>query len=396
MVRFKTVRLSSIIYILIVVLLLIAIVFLAWRLLSGNPIGYLQEPLEERVSEEVQSGNPAYKSMLAGGFSAVAASDSGNVSLFSTIWSMLTREDLRDLKSIINYPMPYLEYAPELPDNEVGEAVEVVSNLPNRGPIDRSTDPIDISQLDSEEGDPQEISDEIRIQIKGIQVDDNPLEMTGEGPKIMIYHSHSRESYRQNPKDPYKEASSEPFRTDDHNYSVMKAGMTLSQQLTNKGIAVLHDKTNHEKEGYNASYSKSLKTLNKRMEEQDSLQMFIDVHRNAYSKKSSMKADNEVIVINGERVAKMMFVVGTGEGIVGGFNQKPNWKENAKLAIKITNKLNELYPGLAKPVYYRPGRFNQHVSTQSLLIELGSTLTTLDEVERATVYLAEAISQIVE
>ena len=89
-------------------------------------------------------------------------------------------------------------------------------------------------------------------------------------------------------------------------------------------------------------------------------------------------------------------VIGTGEGIMGGFSEKPNWKENAKLAIKLTNKLNELYPGLARDVYYKTGRYNQHVSTNAILIEVGSTLTTLEEAERACIYLAEAISQIVE
>jgi stage II sporulation protein P len=81
-----------------------------------------------------------------------------------------------------------------------------------------------------------------------------------------------------------------------------------------------------------------------------------------------------------------MIVIGTGEGVMGGFSDKPNWKENAKLAIKLTNKINELYPGLAKDVYYKTGRYNQHVSTNAILIEVGSTLTTLEEAERATVY----------
>ena len=100
------------------------------------------------------------------------------------------------------------------------------------------------------------------------------------------------------------------------------------------------------------------------MDEHDSLNLFIDIHRNAYKKHSSKKPDDEVVIINGQRVAKMMVVIGTGEGVVGGFSSKPNWKENAKLAIKLTNKLNELYPGLAKDVYYRTGRYNQHVSTK--------------------------------
>lgn len=404
MIRFKTLRLSNIIYFLVVVVLLITVIFLSWRLLSGNPVSFKdaekaeeqQDELpQEEQGEEFYNINPAYKSMLAGGFSAVAT-DGNTGSLFSILWNIVTRQDIRDPKSIINYPMPYLEYALELPDNDLNEAVEVASNQIGRNGIDRSINPGDISHQDSEENNPEELSNEIQIQINQIQVDDKPIEMLGEGPMILIYSSHSRESFKQDPKDPYKEASSEAFRSEDMNYTVIKAASALAQELTNRGIAVLHDTTNHEKGNYNASYTRSLETLKKRMAEYDSLQMFIDVHRNAYDNKSKVKSDNEVVIINGKRVAKLLLVVGTGEGVIGGFKEKPNWKENAKLAIKLTNKLNELYPGLAKPVLYRKGRFNQHVSTNAILVEAGSTHTTLAEVERATVYLAEAISQIIE
>ena len=401
MIRFKTLRLSNVIYFLVILALVVTVVYLSWRLLSGNPIGQQgagqQEEQYQEDSKQVEEQviNPAYKSMLAGGFPAVAA-DGSSGNILSILWNTVIRGDIRDPKTIMNYPMPYLEYSPELPDNELGEALEVALNYTDRNGIDRSASPIDISRLDSEEGKEQEISDEIQIQIDGIQVDDSPVELSGDGPKILIYHSHSREAFMQDPKAPYKEASSEPFRSDDLNYTVIKAGSTLAKELTSKGIAVLHDQTNHEKRNYNASYTRSLETLKEKMTEHDSLQMFIDVHRNAYSKNSKISSNDEVVIINGERFAKLMLVVGTGEGIVGGFKEKPNWKENAKLAIKLTNKLNELYPGLAKPVLYRKGRFNQHVSTKAILVEAGSTHTTLAEVERATAYLAEAISQIIE
>jgi stage II sporulation protein P len=401
MVRFKVVRLSNLTYILIIAALIIAVIFLAWRLLSGNPLSFNQtpdketQPLEETV-EEAYDIDPAYQSMFAAGFPAVASTDGSVGGMFSAIWNIIIKGDIRDPRTIMKYPMPYLEYAPELPDNEVGQAVEVASNKPGRGSVDRPSNPVDISRADSNEDTQQEVSDEIKIQISQIQVDDNPIEMTGDGPKILIYHSHSRESYRQNPNNPYKEASAEAFRTDDLNYSVIQVGTMLAKELSDRGIATLHDKTNHEQGNYNASYSKSLQTLKQLMTEHNSLNMFIDIHRNAYGRKSSKSPDEEVVIINGERVAKLMVVIGTGEGIMGGFNERPNWKENAKLAIKLTNKLNELYPGLAKDVYYKTGRYNQHISTNAILIEVGSTLTTLDEAERASKYLAEAISQIIE
>jgi len=397
MIRIKVMRKSGIIYYVVIFALLAAVIFLGWRLLSGNPVQINSDVDHTDISENYYSVNPVYKSMLGGGFAAVAAADGSSGSIFAGLWNMITRRDLRDPRSIMSYPMPYLDYAPDLPDNSMdNDAVEVVTNLPGRNGVDRSDNPADINHGDPEEDSNSEVSDEIKIQIEQIKVDNNPIELTGDGPKILIYHSHTREAYRQDPDNPYKEASAEAFRSNDMNYTVVKVGEVLARQLTSKGIAVLHDKTNHEASGYNASYSKSLKTLEKRMAEHESLQMFIDIHRNGYDKKSGKKPDDEVVIINGERVAKLLVVIGTGEGVVGGFKSKPKWKENAKLAIKLTNKINELYPGLAKDVYYKTGRYNQHVSTNAILVEVGSNLTTLAEAERAAKYLAEAISQIIE
>ena len=71
-----------------------------------------------------------------------------------------------------------------------------------------------------------------------------------------------------------QEAAAEAFRSDDHNHTVIQVGAVLAEHLRNK-VSVLHDKTDHEKETI-ASYSKSLKTLQKNLEH-DSLQLFIDI-----------------------------------------------------------------------------------------------------------------------
>lgn len=401
LVRIKIMRISGLIYTIIILVLLAAVIFLSWRLLAGDPVSFGTSPKD--MGEELSLAqaesipvNPMYKSMLTGGFPAVVTAGGSPGNIFSTLLNMITREDIRDPKTIMKYPMPYLKDIPDIPDNAPDNAVKVFSALPSRSSVDRPNAPIDVSRADSDEDNYSEVSDDIKILIDQIEVDNNPIELVGEGPKILIYSSHSRESYRQDPKDPYKEAFSEPFRTDDMEHSVIKTAEVLSQQLTSRGIAVLHDRTNHEAGGFNASYTKSLQTLKKQMAEHESLQLFIDVHRNGYESKSGKKPDDEIVTINGERVAKLMVVIGTGEGVIGGFNEKPKWEENAKLAIKLTNKINELYPGLAKDVFYKKGRFNQHVSTNAIVLEIGSNFTTLGEAERATKYLAEAISQIID
>ena len=104
------------------------------------------------------------------------------------------------------------------------------------------------------------------------------------------------------------------------------------------------------------------------MKEYDTLKIFIDIQRNAYKK--GVKSLMMIVVVEGKRVAKISVVIGTGKGSVGGFKRKPNWKENYKFALKLTNKVNEICPGLAKPVMVQNGRYNQHISTNAILIEV--------------------------
>ena len=49
-----------------------------------------------------------------------------------------------------------------------------------------------------------------------------------------------------------------------------------------------------------------------------------------------------------------MFVIGTD----GGGLEHPNWLNNFKLAVKIQDKANEMYPGLFRPIILRNSRYN--------------------------------------
>lgn len=64
------------------------------------------------------------------------------------------------------------------------------------------------------------------------------------------------------------------------------------------------------------------------------------------------------VKIGDETVAQLMFVIGTD----GGGLEHSNWNNNLKLAIKVQEKANEMYPGLFKPIILRNSRYNQHVT----------------------------------
>ncbi len=110
----------------------------------------------------------------------------------------------------------------------------------------------------------------------------------------------------------------------------------------------------------------------------------LDIHRDAYTKNSW---DPKYVVIDGQRVARILVVVGKGEG----YDDKPNYQQNLLFAQELTDNLNKIHPDLAKEVLIKSGRYNQHLSDKCLLIEIGHHENTLEEALAATKYVSQAI-----
>lgn len=151
---------------------------------------------------------------------------------------------------------------------------------------------------------------------------------------IVIYHTHTCESYTKTEKYNYK--SSGNFRTTDLNYSVARVGTELKKYLDKYNFNVIHNKTYHDYPKYNGSYTRSLKTIEKIMKTSKA-SLVIDLHRDALGSNSKYAP---AVRINGEEAAQLMFVIGTS----GGGLKHDDWKKNLKLAIKIQEKANEMYP----------------------------------------------------
>ena len=56
--------------------------------------------------------------------------------------------------------------------------------------------------------------------------------------------------------------------------------------------------------------------------------------------------------------------------------------------------MNDLAQGIAREVKIKSGRFNQHVSTGALLIEVGNNKNTLDEALASCSVIAQAIADV--
>lgn len=161
------------------------------------------------------------------------------------------------------------------------------------------------------------------------------------------------------------------YRTTDLNYSVARVGTELTNYLKKKGFNVTHNTTYHDYPAYSGSYARSLNTLEGLLEGKNT-QLVFDLHRDAVGSSNEYAP---TIKINDNYVAQIMFVIGTN----GGGLEHPNWVQNLKIAVKIQEKANEMYPGLFRPIIIRNSRYNQHLTNGSSIIEVGATGNTMEQ-----------------
>lgn len=224
------------------------------------------------------------------------------------------------------------------------------------------------------------------------------LSLSGEEPRVLIFHTHFTEAYLPTEDAPYK--ATDEWRTADENNNVIAVGEELARVLAEEyGISVIHDKTNYEPPRLGTSYERSVKGMEAYKNQYPSISLFIDIHRDAYilgddATMEDYAAVDDVAVVNGKSCARVMFVVGTGEGKTGqGFSVKPDYKRNYAIALELTNYLNAINPKLTRPIRVKTGRYNQHVG-DCILVEMGHNANTLEEVMNSIPYLAKAIASL--
>ena len=202
---------------------------------------------------------------------------------------------------------------------------------------------------------------------------------------ILIYHTHTCESYTPTKENSYKASGN--FRTTDLKYSVVGVGRRLEEELKKYGFNVKRSETKHDYPAYSGSYNKSLKTIEEMLKKNEKAEIVFDIHRDAVGSTSDYAP---MVEINGEKVAQLMFVIGTNDG--GG--KHPNWKNNLKFAVKVQEKANEMYPGLFRSINLRSSTFNQKVTNAASIIEVGATGNTLEEATASMKYLAEVLNAV--
>ncbi len=208
---------------------------------------------------------------------------------------------------------------------------------------------------------------------------DLSIEKTEE-PQILIFHTHASEAFSDS-------------RAGVEEDTIRGVGELLTKTLREKyGYSVLHDTTVFDmkdgKDNRNYAYNDALKYLKQLLEEYPSIEVIIDLHRDAGAKR--------VTIINGKQTAKVMLFNGLCRNTKGKLTYLPNDYLKDNLAFSFQMKLigDELYPGLMNRIFLKDYRYNMHLTERFLLVELGTEQNTVEEAKNAMEPLADVLAQV--
>ena len=207
-------------------------------------------------------------------------------------------------------------------------------------------------------------------------------DLRADAPTVLILHSHATESYEKEAG--YGETS--PYRTLDTGYNMVSIGERVAELLEDGGVRVIHDKTLHDYPAYNSAYGNARQTITDILAENPSICLVLDLHRDAAEDENGNQKTS-VVTINGQPTANLMLVMGSDKGSLS----YPDWEKNLALAVKLQAALEQTYPGLCKPIKLVTSRYNQDLSTGTLLVEVGTAGNTHAEAMAAAEFLAEGI-----
>ncbi|WP_339063758.1 stage II sporulation protein P [Tepidibacillus marianensis] len=215
---------------------------------------------------------------------------------------------------------------------------------------------------------------------------DNAKEALANKNVVFIYHTHNREAFLPETK-----------TNSDAKKNVTLVGKQLGAELKKLGVGaeVSTDDYYADLEKYTLAYKESFKTVKEAVQQNKNYQFIFDIHRDGYPSGKTYDSKDmkklSTITIKGKSYAAISFVIGKG-------NQ--NYEKNKEFAQKLHNTINNLYPGLSKKITEKTktsgtnGEYNQSVSPNSVLIEIGSNYNTLQEEYNTAKALAEVVAEI--
>lgn len=212
---------------------------------------------------------------------------------------------------------------------------------------------------------------------------DMTLKTDNSKPQILIYHTHSQEDFTDSVKG-------------DSSTTIVGVGDYLTQLLQEKyGFNVIHNRETYDlingKLDRNKAYSLSLAGINKILEENPSIEVVIDMHRDG------VEGTRLVSDVNGKPTARFMFFNGLSYTNKNGsiaYLENPYIQDNLAFSLQLQVEAAKYYPGVTRKIYLKGYRYNLHVRPKALLIEVGAQNNTLQEEKNAMEPLADVLARV--
>ncbi len=212
--------------------------------------------------------------------------------------------------------------------------------------------------------------------------EDLSIEKDAENPQILIYHTHSQETYAD-------------YGPDNPQATVVDIGNYLTELLEARGYNVIHNTQAYDTmEGElnrSKAYDYALDGITAVLQENPSVQVVLDIHRDGVREDLHMVSE-----INGKPTAPIMFFNGMSQTPEGPIAYLPNGYKEQNLAFSLQMQLDAAayFPGFTRKIYLKAFRYNLHLRPRSALIEVGAQTNTWQEARNAMEPLAELLDMV--
>ena len=213
---------------------------------------------------------------------------------------------------------------------------------------------------------------------------DFTLETGPEKPQILIYHTHSQETFAD-------------FGPDNPDATVVGIGNYLTKLLEQKGYNVIHDTSVYDlKDGEldrNKAYTYALDGITGILQKYPSIEVVLDVHRDGVREGVHLVSE-----VNGKPTANIMFFNGLSQTPTGEIEylQNPYREDNLAFSFQLQLKSEAYFPGYTRKIYLKGLRYNLHLRPRSALIEVGAQTNTYEEALNAMEPLSELLDMVLQ
>lgn len=212
---------------------------------------------------------------------------------------------------------------------------------------------------------------------------DMHIDKNSEGPKILIFHTHSQEAFADSV-------------AGDSSTTIVGMGAYLTEKLNEKGVETLHHAGVYDlidgKLDRSKAYELSEIGVKEILNQYPSIEVVIDLHRDGVGEGTHL-----ITNVDGKQTAKIMFFNGLSRTKANGdiaYLYNPYIQDNLSFSFQMQLAAESMYPGFARRIYLKGYRYSLHMMPKSLLVEAGAQTNTVEEMKNAMDLLANILCEV--